>query len=80
MVAAGADAAGAVLYGAALALIGVGCAAWGALAGQLLRGPAAGGDPGRGRDRRRPAGSHGRPTASTAWRWLHWLTPFGLLG
>lgn len=79
MVAAGAGLGGSVLYGAALALIGVGAAVWGALVGQLTA------------DRRRAAtlGAAGLGAALLArmiadgvepLAWLHWLTPFGLLG
>lgn len=79
MVTAGADPAGAVLYGAVLALIGMGAAAWGALAGQLAG------------DRRRAAtlaaagigaGLLARMVADgvDTFAWLHWVTPFGLLG
>ena len=79
MTAAGADAGGSLRYGLALALIGVGAAAWGALAGQLIA------------DRRRAAtlGAAGISAALLArmiadgvesLAWWQWLTPFGLLG
>lgn len=78
MMIAGADPTGAVLYGAVLAGIGVGAAAWGALAAQLTG------------DRRRAAtlaaagigaGLLARMIADgvAAFGWLHWVTPFGLL-
>jgi ABC-2 type transport system permease protein len=76
---AGAEAGGAVRYGIVLALIGAGAAAWGALAAQLVN------------DRQRAASiavaavvagfglrmvADGVPGLA----WLHWVTPFGLLG
>lgn len=79
MIMTGAAVAGSVLYGTALALIGAGVAAWAALAGQLI------GDP------RRAAvlGAAGIGASLLArmvadgveqLAWLHWWTPFGLLG
>ena len=79
MATAGADIGGSVRYGLALALIGVGAAAWGALVGQLIA------------DRRRAAtlGAAGISAALLArmvadgvgsLAWWQWLTPFGLLG
>ena len=79
MIVAGTATSGAVLYGAALALIGAGAAAWGGLAGQLVG------------DRRRAsvlatagigAGLLARMVADSAeaLSGLHWVTPFGLLG
>jgi ABC-2 type transport system permease protein len=78
MILAGTATSGAVLYGAALALIGAGAAAWGGLAGQLVG------------DRRRAsvvatagigAGLFARMIADSAeaLSGLHWVTPFGLL-
>ena len=76
---AGAEAGGAARYGVVLALIGAGAAGWGALAGQLVA------------DHRRAASiavfavvagfglrmvADGVPGLA----WLHWVTPFGLLG
>jgi ABC-2 type transport system permease protein len=78
MVIAGAEPAGATIYGAVLALIGAVSAAWGALAGQLIP------------DRRRAAalavaavgaGFLARMVADgvESLSWLHWVTSFGLL-
>ena len=79
MIVAGADPHGSAVYGTALAGIGVGAAAWGALVGQLSA------------DRRRAAtiGAAGIGAGFLArmvadgvggLAWWHWLTPFGLLG
>jgi ABC-2 type transport system permease protein len=79
MVAAGTSTSGALLYGAALALIGAGAAGWGGVAGQLAG------------DRRRAgvlaAAGIGAALlvrmvadSSETLSGLHWVTPFGLLG
>lgn len=79
MIVAGADPRGSAIYGGALALVGVTASVWGALAGQLSG------------DRRRAAtiGAAGigagllvRMVADgvDGLAWLHWWTPFGLLG
>ena len=79
MIVAGTATSGAVLYGAALALIGAGAAAWGGLAGSWsvsgggrVCWPTAG----------IGAGLLARMVADSAdgLSGLHWLTPFGLLG
>ncbi len=79
MIIAGARPGGSALYGAALTLIGTAAALGGGLAGQLVA------------DRRRGAtlagaglgaGLLARMVADTtdSLHWLHWLSPFGLLG